>query len=659
MSKNNDIKIKNTSSSLSEFVKRSLASDEEAEAFEAYAENEAKEEEIKDSLTKIYQDDQGRSVDVKKMIIKPKRGLFFNLFAFIIVLFVFGGAIYGAYNYIYLKLASGRTGAALAFEAKKEVAAGEEFYYNLNYKNEDKVSLNKIEITVKYPDNFIFLSSEPEPDRSNNLWKIASLEPRRGGVIRIKGKLVGLEGSHQIILADMIYAPQNFSSEFKKFASFETKINDSGFDFSFNNSSSALVNETNEIIVKFKAKTESYINNFRLAVEHPAEVEVIGAETAQTGAKAVAGAPAGLVIEPNGPGAYLLSDFGRGDNEFKVKFKLKEKKQPNFNFKLKFEAPEQAVSSPIKYHLFYEKDFVIDAIKSDLNLNLIINGSPFDQGADFGQTLNYSINYANKGEAIMKDIIIMAVLESGFLDWQSLESRTGGQVSGNAISWTKEELPALAELTSGGQGVIDFFIKLKTAAEIDLSKVYEVKSYVEYSLGGKSASSDSRSNTIINKINSDLNLSEQVRYFNDDNIAVGYGPLPPKVGQITSLKIYWTINNNLHELNDLRISVELPANVKWDGKNRASVGSLDYDGETNQVVWQIGRLPVTVYKADAEFNLAISPTEADRNKLMIILPGTKAAAVDSETRAPINKTLKAKTTKLEDDNLVNTDGIIQ
>ena len=115
----------------------------------------------------------------------------------------------------------------------------------------------------------------------------------------------------------------------------------------------------------------------------------------------------------------------------------------------------------------------------------------------------------------------------------------------------------------------------------------------------------------------------------------------------------------MHELNDLRISVALPANVKWDGKNRSAIGSLDYNSQTNQVIWQIGRLPVTVYKADAEFNLSLSPGEADRNKLMIILPGTNITAIDSETKTAINKALKAKTTKLEDDNLANTDGIVQ
>jgi len=679
--KNNEIKIKRGSSSLSEFVQRPIASDEEVEAFEEYVENEAKEEEIKESLTKIYQDDDGNRVDVKKMIIKQKRGLLFNLFTFLIVLFVFAGAIYGAYNYVYLKIINSKLSAALEFESKKEVVVGEEFYYNLNYKNEDKVSFGKIEIKVQYPDNFIFLSSEPAPTKNNNIWEIANLDSHRSDIIRIKGKLAGPLNSRNIVLADMVYTPQNFSSEFKKSASFETKINDIGLDFSFINSSSAVVSETNEIIVKFKPKIENYIDNFRLNIEHPEELEIINTElTKQASAQTVSGLPAGqanpptgLIIASSSPGTWLLSNFNKDGNEFKIKFKIKEKKQPHLNVKLKFELPDkisglpdEQANLPIKYHSFYEKDFIYDIIKGDLNINLIINGSPLSQGTDFGKTLNYSINYANKGDTTMKDVVLMVILESDFLDWKTLSDQNKGalslltgQTGGNTISWSKQEIPALAELASGTEGVIDFSIKLKNQSEIDLSKVYQVKSYVQYSIEGKSVSADSQSNTIINKINSDLNLTEQIRYFNDDNIAVGSGPLPPKVGQTTSLKVYWSINNNLNELNDLQVGVTLPANVRWDNKNRTSYGSLNYDSQTNQVVWQLGRLPTTVYKVDAEFNVSVNPGESDRNKIMIILPGTNITAIDTETGMEINKTLKAKTTKLEDDNMASGDGIIE
>lgn len=641
---------------MSEFVKRQIASDEEVEAFDQYAEGEAKAEEIKDSIEQIYQDDNGNQVDVKKMLTKPRRGLLFNLFIFIIVIFTLGGSLYGAYNYVYLKYFSGQAEASISLEGKREAAAGEEFYYILNYKNNDKVALNKIEIKADYPANFIFSEAEPRPDRGNNIWNIASLASSRGGTIKIKGRLAGPEGSNNIMLAEMLYTPDNFSSEFKKSAGFETKINDLGLDFSFAAASSALIGEENEIAVKFKAKDINYINQFNLTALHPAEAQIISGDGAATGT------PAGLTVLSGGPNSWQISNLGNNENLFRLKFKIKEKKSPAADIKLVFALPGEEDPSggqPAKNYVFFEKNFSFDVIKSDLNINLIINGSPLDQSVDFGQTLNYSINYKNTGDAPMKDVIIMAVLESDFLERTSLNDKNNGQASGNAISWSKAQIPALAELPGGAEGVIDLSIKLKPQTQVDLSKAYQVKSYVKYSLGDKAPSGDNQSNTIINKINSDLNLSEQVRYFNDDNLAVGSGPLPPKVGQTTSLKVYWTITNNLHELSDLKVAVSLPAGVGFDGKNRSSVGSIDYDPSTGQVVWNIGRLPVSVYQAGAEFNISVSPGSADGNKIMVLLPGSTVSAIDVETGMAINKALKAKTTRLEDDPLAETDGLVR
>ena len=614
---------------------------------------EARAEEIDDSLKNIYRDETGNQADVKRLTIKPKRGLFFNLFSLTVVLFVIAGSVYGAYNYLYLKIFSGRGAVGLAFSASREVAAGEEFFYDLNYKNEDRVGIKNIRIKAVYPENFIFISSEPAPSQGNDTWEIAALASSRGDSIRIKGKLIGPANSSSLISADLTYTPENFSSEFKKSASFESKINQSGLDFSFDRSSSAAIGEENEITVKFKTKVENYLAAFRLTVEHPEEVEIINS------GQGTATSSEGLAVAAGAPASWLFSNLGREENSFKIKFKIKDKLQPSVNLKLKFDYAGATSGPPIKYYKFLEQDLIFDVIKSDLNINLIINGSPLGQAVDFGQTLNYSINYANKGAGPMKDIIIMAVLESDFLDWQSLSDESHGVISGNALSWSKQEIPTLGELASGAEAVIDFSLKLKPSAEIDLSKAYQIKSYVNYSLSGKSPSGGNQSNIIINKINSDLNLSQEVRYFNDDNVAVGSGPLPPKVGQATSFKVYWTIKNNLHELNNLRLSVTLPANVSWDGKNLAAIGNLGYNSQTNQVVWQIDRLPAAAYKISAEFNVKLTPAEDDRNKIIIILPEAAASAQDSETKTQINKTLKAKTTKLEDDSLANTDGLVQ
>jgi len=158
-----------------------------------------------------------------------------------------------------------------------------------------------------------------------------------------------------------------------------------------------------------------------------------------------------------------------------------------------------------------------------------------------------------------------------------------------------------------------------------------------------------------------LSLTEQIRYFNDDNVPVGSGPLPPKVGEKTSFRVYWTVKNNLHEIKEAVVAFSLPSYIVWDDKASTNVGSLYYDASSRQVIWEIGRLPVSVYRADAEFSLSLTPAETDRNKILVLSPGSIIAAIDTETLADITKQTAAKTTKLEDDDIagLNNSGRVE
>jgi len=642
--KKETIKVRAKKSSLSEFVKRSLPSDEEVEKFEEYAREEAREEDIEESLSEIYQGDDGSAVDVRTLEIKKKRGFFFWFFALFLFLSALGAAAYGAY---YLYYSQGESdGARFAVDGPKAVLAGEEFFYTVDYKNLGNAALNDIEIKLDYPDNFAFIESSPAASANDNLWKLDGLAPHRGGQIRIKGRIMGPAAKTNIVLGSMIYTPANFSSRFKKEAAFENKISGTGLEFGIESPSGALVGEENEITVKYKAKDENFIDKFLLTVSPLGfeNVKFISSEG-----------------DEGDGGVWRIDGVQEEEREIKIKFKITEKKEPRQEMVLKFAYPDcETTESEENYCEFYEKKISFEVIKSDLSLNLIVNGSQNDQGVDLGQTMNYSITYANKGDSEMKDIIIMAVLKGDALDWQSLKDEYGGKVSDNTISWSKEEVPRLESLGVGEEGIIDFSIKLKPfeQLEIEPGKKYDIESYAQFSIGNfePKENEDTKSNTIINKINSDLSLNEQIRYFNDDNLAVGSGPLPPKTGETTSYKVYWTITNNLHELDNLRIQTALPSYVNWNGKNRTTVGTIEYDEGARAVVWNIGKLPVDFYKAEAEFNIAITPSEADADKIMVLLSGTTVRATDTETKEEISKTTKAKTTRLEDDEIAQTDG---
>lgn len=660
--KEEEIQIKTSRSSLGEFVKRELPSDEEVEKFDEFTEEEVREEDIEESLSEIYQSDKGDMVNVRELEIKKSRGFFFRFFKIIFLFIVVGAIGYGLY-YLYFEKGASSGDIKFAVIGKDNIIAGEEFFYTVNYKNLSNIVVKDIEIKLVFPENFIFLDSIPAANTNNDFWKIELLDAHRSSEIKIKGKIIGPKDKSNIITGSMIYTPLNFSSEFKKETTFKNSISGTGIEIDVEAPSGVLVAEESEILVKYKKSEENYLNSFRLTIEPLENMDI----TLDSSSPEEEGSQ---TVEYLGNGTWKINEMQDEEEEINIKFKINEKINQNEELNLVFEYGEDLVApdgvggqvGEDNYFIFYEEKIDFEVIKSDLNLNLIINGSRNDQGVDLGQTLNYSIVYANKGETEMSDVVIMVVLDSDVFDWESLEDENNGQIGEGIISWSKEEILEFSSLDSDAEGIIDFSIKIKGVEEIDVEPggKYEVKSYAQFSIGNIEAkeNEDTKSNTIVNKINSDLALYEQVRYFSDDNIAVGSGPLPPKVGEKTSYKVYWNLTNNLHELNNLQILVDLPEYVKWDNKNRSTVGTVLYNEATNKVIWNIGRLPISVYKAEAEFNISIVPIEGDIDTIMVLLSGTLIEAVDKDTGSTISKIIKAKTTKLEDDDIAETDGRI-
>lgn len=678
-----------------------MPKDKKIEKTSQEASEQVKQKTIKEGLSEIYQDDDGEIIDVKKLNIKPKKKWWFWPGMVLLYATIIGVVGFGIWYF--LNSTTDAEAVEFSIESEKKVVSGEEFYYTIKYNNLERVGINDILIRLEYPSNFIFLDSSPMPSQDNNIWRIDSLGAHRGGEIKIKGKLVSIKDKQNIILGEMIYMPENFTSEFKKTTSFDNVIVDSGLDLEVISPASALVNEEQKIIVKYKAKNEGYLDNFRLTVE-PTDIENV---------KLLAQPQDSDKIIQLEPWVWQVQGIDKKEEALKIRFKFLDKVTASQSFKFKFEyeydpnlyitiaeteeetatkteqenidetevvkegelvandltkATEELVG--VSYYLFWQETVNIQVVKNNLNLNLIINGSDQDQSIDFGQTLNYSINYYNKEDYDMEDVMIMAVLEGDLLDWSSLSGEHNGVVQDNTITWTKSQLPDLALVASDDEGVIDFSINIKTSDKAKKDTDYkgnsEIKSYIQFRTlldkEEQTTSTDDQinmSNIVINKVNSDLQLVEEVRYFNDDNIAVGNGPVPPKVGETTSLRVYWQIDNSLHALNNVQVVSELPAYVVWANKDQSNIGNLRYESGPHRVVWEIDHLPIHAQQPIAEFNISITPIQANLNQIMILLQGSRIVANDSITDDEITQINKVKTTKLEDDVMIDNSGVVQ
>lgn len=638
-------------SSLSSFVERPVPTEKEVATFERIMKHEAREQEIDSNLSEIYRDREGNAVDVKKMTVKKRPQPLVRFFFRLLAVGLVGLAAYAAYA-LWSGGANDVSALKLEVRAPESVTAGEEFSYVVEYQNSTKFPLSRVNLELQYPNGFVFKEASQAPNRGNHGWDLPDLGPGEKASLVVTGRLIAPADSINIIFANLSYLPGSFSSEYRKEASASVIVSGLGFRADLDYSNTAFLNQDNELSLVISEVAGSYLGDFLITFSLPPETDA----TVLVPAEQATGT---LQVSKSGGASWQVSGLEAVESRQTIAMLYK--------IKTRLESPEIKVRLEKKLENgeilgFWERSFRPELVSSDLNLALSLNGSRSDGAVNFGQTLNYSLEYSNRGSTTYRDVAIMASVSGDFLDWNSLVAGSNGRTESRAIIWTKEEVPALAEVRPGAEGTIEFKINLRPFRDLDQGKKMTVTAYGQYSLNNQTVRGESnKSNTITSRLNSDLSLTERVLYFNDDNIPVGSGPLPPRVSEKTTVRTYWTVRNNLHELAQTKVVMTLPPYVSWEEGQMTNVGRLYYDEANRQVVWEIGRLPVSVYRIDAEFNLGLTPAEADRNKLLIVSPGASISAYDTETRAIIEAKAGSKTTKLEDDDIagLHNSGIVQ
>lgn len=643
-------------SGLSAFVERPVPSDQEITSFEKVVDREAKHQEIDSNLEAIYRDKKGGMVNVKRLNIKKGAHFMVRLFRKLFLAFVLLAGIYFIYLYFFT---GGNDITAVTFNisAPEKVTAGEEFSYRISYNNVTKFNIANIKLELKYPENFIFIDSSVAPERTNANFNLPDLAAGSEGILEIKGMIIGRQDSVNIISGRLNYTPVNYSSEFKREASESIVVSGIGFTANTDYSNLFYINQENEISFSFSGVDNYYLENFFIKFLLP-DTTTIDFPTA-TKEEKLESENKEVVVEESGDGYYSISNLNKDSSNKKISFNFYTKDKPETNIitiRLEKRLPDG------QSYIFWEKTINPEIVKSDLNLTMTLVDPKTSNSVNFNDTLNYVLTYSNQGDNVFKDATIMVVLDGEVYNWNSLVLEDSGEIrTGKMIVWNKQGIADLSEISPGDQGEIKFSIKLNDYQESYFGQDLAVTTYAQYGAGEQTISENNKSNILTSKINSDLKIVEQIRYFNENNTPVGSGPLPPRVGEASSFKVYWQISNNLHELNQTEVSVSLPNYVNWSGDVVASAGSLYYDNYLHAVIWKIGRLPLSVYQVDASFMISLTPNENDRNKILILTPGAEATAIDTETQAVLTKTSAAKTTKLEDDDIasLNNSGKIE
>ncbi len=579
-------------------------------------------------------------------------------YLFIIFLFFVFSAVTGFFYFNNRQLFKSDS-VSLEISAPDKIKIGETFTYNINYKNNGEYPIYDARILLQYPSGFIM--SETSPEISNHKLVIGEIKPGQEGKMSLTGKIVDRLNNEQKITAGIFFVPSNFNSEFKQEKSFSITTEEPDLLLDLNLPANAIL--TNKFLIKTKLKNpgNTLYEKARIKIDYPEGFTFLNSK------------PSPIennneweieIIEPQqeSPEIIIEGFFHDGQN-----FTDEESRTKNFNGTIRVPGKDNI------YHPVKEIVSSVKIIEQPLWSYLIINGSSENKNFEIGKPLNLSLIIKNTGSESFFDAGIKLLVKTSsvdILDWEKIEDKNFGKISKNnevkEIFWNQDKIKELKEIKPRQEVILDLVLPIKSKESLkEFSNLEIGQSFASFQNELIAKTTDNieitpiKSTEISMKLISNLDLGVKALYYFTDGTPLGSGPLPFKVGEETSLRIFWDLNNDWHEVNNVVIKTTVPEYVEISEERSTTIGKITYDSTTREVLWLIDRLPEAINEAHANFKITIKPQLKDLGQIIKLTGNTTISAIDSATLDNIIRTKNITTSALEKDEHANTTGLVE
>ncbi len=501
----------------------------------------------------------------------------------------------------------------LTIQVDEKVASGDAVEVVVDYTNNQSVAIVGGEVELFYPDGFRFQSgSEEATDTLNRVFDIEELQPGASARLRVTGQLVGEKDSEKEFSVLATYRPKNFSNDFQESATATTTI------------TSSIVTMNVEVPAQVTSDQEfEYKVTFTNTASVPLEQ-----------VKAVLIAPDIYEINSTDP------EPDRNDREW-----LFDLLEPGEEQTVTVDGVLAGKSGKTK-----ELTFQVGLVEIDNSFNvqvektslLIIIDPEVEWMLDVpdvvrhGDEVSIRATLKNASETTIRDVEPVFTFEGNLFD----------------VKDNKTSFDTIEELKPFEEKELIFTTKLKNkGSDAELKVTAGIESVI---VEGTHVEIDTTA-TATMKVGGSMVVVAEGRYFDDNLTRVGSGPLPPIVNAETGYVVYWTITNGLNELSDFSMTTTLPADVIW---KKSASKAIAYDAETRQVSFQRDRLAPQA-ELTVQFEVSISPTEQDLNKLLPLTGETVVTASDQNTDESISETIDRITTDLPSDEGAKGKGVVE
>jgi len=505
------------------------------------------------------------------------------------------------------------------------IEMAEEADYIVKFKNNSQFTLEDIRLIFEYPENSLvenslFVSKE-----------IDDAYPGQEQSFSFVGRIFGKEKEPKVAKASVTYRPRNLKSFFENSTTFTTIVDFTPFSLEFDLPSKVEPDGNFAFDVNYFSNCSWPLSDLRVILDYPMGFEFLESK------------PKPLDQTEWEVGLLNKGEGGRITINGKLEGAMGEVKR--FSAKLGIWQEGNLV-------ILKESIKGIEIKEASLYVFQQINQLP-QYIASSGEILQYEIFFKNIGEKTLENLLLVTELEGDVLDFDSIITETGRHREGEKkIYWDYTMLPKLKYLMSDEEGKVDFLVNVKENPPFEIINPI-IRNQV--SLGGVKEIFETR-------VNSKLEISQKGYFYTE--VFSNFGPLPPRVGEMTTYAIFWEVKNVHNDLKNVKVRATLPSEVSLVDDFYPKDASFTFDQETKEVLWIIGDLErgtgVTSDPPFLYFQIALNPTTTQRNSTPLIISEARVTGEDIWTETVVSTTAQSIDTTLPDDpNVAGDMGVVQ
>ena len=135
------------------------------------------------------------------------------------------------------------------------------------------------------------------------------------------------------------------------------------------------------------------------------------------------------------------------------------------------------------------------------------------------------------------------------------------------------------------------------------------------------------------------NLSLSPKVFRSQGNIENSGPIPPKVNQVTTYTVSWSLSNTFNTAQNVEVRAALPPYVEWTSVISPTTEDVIYNPVTKEVVWRVSQVVAGAgYKSAAKevnFQISFLPSVSQVGTAPELMGGVFVTGTDRVTNTEV------------------------